>query len=61
MPIAPIIAIAKIVSKTALAKAADRKHTPKISANPKTVSARVATHAVGEIKPLGKNQLSWAV
>jgi hypothetical protein len=61
MPIAPTIVIAKIVSKTALAKAADRKHTPVISANPKIVSTRVAIHDIGETKPLGKNQLSWAV
>ena len=61
MPIPPTIAIAKIVSKTALAKAADLKHTPKISANPKSVSAKVAIQAIAEMKPLGKNQLSWAV
>ena len=61
MPIPSTIAIAKIVSKTALAKAADRKHTPKISANPKNCLSQSGDPPYRRNQPLGKNQLSWAV
>lgn len=60
MPIAPTIAIAKMVSKTAEVKAVVRKNTPNNRANPKMASARVATHATAGIKAFGRNQLSCA-
>ena len=60
MPIALTIARANRVSKVALAKAVARKNKPKMRANPKTISAKVASHAMPGIKAFGKNQLSWA-